>query len=340
MHYDGKVTLSVVFLLTHLSFVHGLALPNKHQFQRFTLISWDGDVVLGHCLEERDSETRGTSSTVTIRIDCYGDESGPRDDGDSLVLKFPGNDAGGSGSLASELWPAAMASSILLRSTEFRSFVAGKNVVELGCGCGLAGLVAAETSARCLLTDNDEGAVELLRTTTCPLNHDAIQAELSALQLDWRDGVPDRGQDHSSTDLVLGSDIAYYYFLLRPLMDTSRALMGLQKGSTFMVAGQANRQSQWDLYKNIKYGCYNQLTDEHEPPWPGTTKLFLYKLRISAICDSIEDCEYQIESTVPMSVILHHDSLNGKEDGLPFCPFQRVAHEATEFDDENIMKSF
>jgi hypothetical protein len=107
-----------------------------------------------------------------------------------------------------------------------------------------------------------------------------------------------------------------------------------------MVVGQANRESQWDLYKNIKNGCYNQLTDEHEPPWPGTTTLLLYKLRMSPLCNSVEDCEKHIENTVPMSVILYQDCLNGEAHSLPFFPFRDLAHVATEHDDASIMKSF
>jgi Lysine methyltransferase len=347
MHSNGTSTAVVVIVIItlSLSLVHGLvpSSPTRHQFQKTTLLSWDGGVALGHTVEERDSEVRGASSTVAVRLDSKGAEGGSSScgsgDGDgcdgSLILKLPGNDAGGGGGLASELWPAALASSILLRSPEFRSFAAGKNIVELGSGCGLAGLVAAEMSATCLLTDNDEAAAELLRTKTCPINQDAVQAKLSALQLDWRDGVPDRGEEGPSIDLVLGSDIAYYYHLLRPMMDTSRAFLGDRKGATLMVIGQANRECQWELYKNIKNGCYNQLTDEHEPPWPGTTQMLLYKLKMSAFCPSLRECENRIEGTLPMSVILHH---HGQI--LPFYPFRDLAHVGTEQDDESILKSF
>ena len=45
-----------------------------------------------------------------------------------------------------------------------------------------------------------------------------------------------------------------------------------------LVAGQANRGQQMQLRKNIRDGCYNQLTDEREPPWPGASTMLLYEL--------------------------------------------------------------
>jgi hypothetical protein len=344
-------TLCVVFLPLipgiSLSSVDALtSINNSRYIQKSTLISWDSHVILGHCIEERDSGVRGAGSTLTIRLESStspdNDNDDDDNDDDTLIVRLPGNDEAGSGSLASEVWPAAIASSILLRSNEFRSYATSKSIVELGSGCGLTGIVAAETSSTCLLTDNDERAVNILRTATCPQNQDNVRGRLSTLQLDWRDGLSDGTEGHSTTDLVLGSDVAYYYFLLRPMMDTVRAFMGAGRGGTLMVVGQANRDSQWDLYKNIKNGCYNQLTDAHEPPWPGMTTLLLYKLRMSSVCNCVEECEKQIETTLPMSVILHQDILNDSEESnsLPFYPFQDLAHVATELDDESIMKSF
>ena len=50
------------------------------------------------------------------------------------------------------------------------------------------------------------------------------------------------------------------------------------EGGLMLVAGQANRGQQMQLRKNIRDGCYNQLTDEREPPWPGASTMLLYEL--------------------------------------------------------------
>jgi hypothetical protein len=348
----------LLLLLFHVSWfseTYALSSP-QFLYRKSDLLPWNKNngVVLGTCLEERDLERR--LLTVTVQIG-HQDHNGDGGDicclNESLRLTF--SEDGNIDSLASQLWPAALASTILLRSREFRSWVAGKNVVELGCGRGLAGLVAAENSASCLFTDNDEDAIEMLRSNTCPNNQDRLQATLLTQRLDWRENHKDQVP---VVDLVLGSDIAYYFHLLRPIMDTARAFMGTTavgeqslspssspKGKplkpTLLVIGQANRESQWDLYKSIMNGCYNQYTDEHEPPWPGTTKMLLFKMKMSTFCEQVEACESDESSdgVIPISVIVHQDEEN-IDDKTLLCPFESFAHVATEEDDENIMKSF
>jgi hypothetical protein len=288
------------------------------------LLPWSDGPELGFSIEQRDAEEGILKVSIGVNNLEGGSEHPPTED---LELSWPDNGPGGS--LSSQLWPAGIATSILLRSPEFRSFADGKDILELGCGVGLSGLVAAENSASVLLTDNDE-AVEVLETTTIGLNQDNLQAKLAAKKLDWRD---EHG-DVSPVDIVLGSDIAYYYHLLRPIMDTSQAFMK-KSGSLLMFAGQANRESQWDLYKNMRDGCYNQLTDEHEPPLPGETKMLLYKFKMSNWVENIDECDSSIDGTVPICVLLHHPK--GLSDLSFFKPY---GHVATDADDENIMKSF
>ena len=122
-------------------------------------------------------------------------------------------------------------------------------------------------------------------------------------------------------------------------------------GSSIFIVGQANRESQWDLYTNIKNGCYNQLTDEREPPWTGITKLYLYNLQISTFCNSKKDCDSKknIDGIIPIHLIIHHDPNpvaadddNDDEENPTniLIPFQEYAYEATEADYENILKTF
>lgn len=269
---------------------------------------------------------------ITIRVWLQEDQHKEN----ALQLELPDTMSQEEG-LASQLWPAALASAMVLRSPEFQEWITGKSLVELGSGRGLAGLVAAAIARSCLLTDNDEEAVELLETATVPANREALTATLSTQQVDWRD-------DHRGTvapvDLVLGSDIAYYYHLLRPFMDTSRAFMDVDPHSTqkssLMVIGQGNRESQWELYKNIRDGCYNQLTDVKEIPWTGKNRMLLYKLQMSEWCSSIEECEKNVNDLLPMSLLLHQDDA----DDTDLLPFGANAHVATLEDDESIMKSF
>jgi Lysine methyltransferase len=297
-------------------------------FRKSTLLSWDDKVVLGHCLEERSEDV--------MKVRVWLERDNPED----LILNFPERAMVGEG-LASQFWPAALASSILLRSTELQSWMTNKSLAELGCGRGLAGLAAASNAQSCLLTDNDAEAVFVLQSRTCPGNQDQLKAKLKTRQLDWRD---DHRGEVPKVDLVLGSDVAYYYYLLRPFMNTARAFMDHDdddstEPATLMVIGQANRESQWELYKNIVNGCYNQLTDLHEPPWPGTCRMLLYQLQMSEWCPTLKECQERSDGTIPISVIVHHDETSDENSGVP-SPFEEYAHLATLEDDDSIMKTF
>ena len=244
--------------------------------------------------------------------------------------------------LASTLWPAGLAAGILACSPQCRAFLRNKSVLELGCGLGLAGLVAAEAAASCHLTDNDATVIGLLQeqlginkkskqNSSPPTN---IQASL----LDWRDCDQSCTSISTPVDVVLGSDIAYYYYLLRYLMDTARAF--LKPSSTFLVVGQANRESQWELYRNLLNGCYNQLTDEHEAPWPGTTQMLLYKLELSKWYETTSesknsDATVEIDGVIPIAVLLHQTS--PEVDALQLTWYDHVA---TAEDEEKMMMTF
>ena len=245
----------------------------------------------------------------------------------ALSLLLP--DRGKGSDLSSTLWPSAIAASVLLRSPEFRSLAEGKDMLELGSGLGLAGLVAAENSAACTLTDNNEETVALYEKTIA-LNNNELKADLIGKRMEWRD-------DHDNpkpVNIVLGADIAYYFYLLRPIMDTTQAYL-TKKDPLAIFVGQANRESQWDLYNNIRKGCYNQLTDEHEPAWPGHTKMLLYNLEMSDWVEDPTDCQSNIDVVVPIAVLLHYDS-----DGADSPSFSASDHVATDDDDKNIMKNF
>lgn len=97
------------------------------------------------------------------------------------------------------LWPSAIGLSTYILDNANR--FAGKRVLELGCGVGLAGVVAAIAGATVMQTDYLDGALELssrnaningVTTTTC--------------LGDWRDFPVSLVE---STDIVIGTDILY-----------------------------------------------------------------------------------------------------------------------------------
>jgi predicted nicotinamide N-methyase len=101
-----------------------------------------------------------------------------------------------------ELWPAGLA---LARALPGR--LAGRRVVELGCGLGVPSLVAAARGAEVTAIDWAGEAVELLRE-----NAARNGVALTAVRADWRslDG---------RYDLALAADVLYEERNVEPLLE-------------------------------------------------------------------------------------------------------------------------
>jgi predicted nicotinamide N-methyase len=114
-----------------------------------------------------------------------------------------------------ELWPAATALASALPD------VAGRRVVELGCGLGVPSLVAAARGADVTATDWAADAIDLLR-----VNAARNSLELRCEVRDWREPWGER------FDLVLAADVLYERRNVEPLLArlrelAPRALVGL-----------------------------------------------------------------------------------------------------------------
>jgi hypothetical protein len=318
------------------------------QTRRSVLVPWTAVAAdtstntrpLGWAIEERTTND-GRIQATTVG---WGDESGER-----VVLPQPSvkqqqdvETATDTDILASSQWPAGLAGAILCRSEALQNVIQGKNILELGSGLGLMGLSAAAVSeesgggGRVTLTDHDECAVATLQ-----------QAQgVSARVLDW-------GADHSDNkekfEVIMGSDIAYYFYLLRPIMDTVMAHLHVlpstqednntqednsnsSNQNAVIIFGGANRQSQWDLYDNIRNGCYNQRTDEREVAWPGTTKMILYKLKTYDWDDPNSKPDI-----LPIAMLIHSEAA-GTMDFLSGGDSDH--HEATDAEKEDMDVSF
>lgn len=100
-----------------------------------------------------------------------------------------------------ELWPSGLA---LARAMPAE--LAGRAIVELGCGLGVPSLVAAARGARVTAVDWAEEAIELLRE-----NASRNGLELQAVRADWRDF-------DGAFDLVLAADVLYERRNVDPLL--------------------------------------------------------------------------------------------------------------------------
>lgn len=110
------------------------------------------------------------------------------------------------------------------------SFFKDKVVVELGCGCGVAGLAAAKAGAREVwLTDKDPTVLELARTSAAA---NGMGDNVKIVELDW--GNVDTWPDPlPPVDIIIGADILYNNFahealvkvLVNWLPDHGRAML-------------------------------------------------------------------------------------------------------------------
>jgi predicted nicotinamide N-methyase len=121
---------------------------------------------------------------VAAEEDRLEKTSGRRVDGDYLHLPY-----------WAELWDSAMGVALHLASRK----EIPKNVLDLGCGMGLSGTVAAMLGANVIFADLEAPALLLARLNSLP-SADRVRTR----QLDWRsDKLDDRFH------LILGADILY-----------------------------------------------------------------------------------------------------------------------------------
>src|SRR5437763_3954929 len=140
-----------------------------HRFRFFRIA--DPDKVLDRVAEEED------------RLEKL---NGRRTPGDQLHLPY-----------WAELWDSGLAIAVHLLDQSDR--LNGLSVLDLGCGMGLAGTVAARLGMRVLFADREAPALLFARLNSLP---DA--ARIRTRRLNWRtDRLPER------FDLIIGADILY-----------------------------------------------------------------------------------------------------------------------------------
>jgi predicted nicotinamide N-methyase len=111
-------------------------------------------------------------------------------------------------------------------------------VLELGAGCGLVGLTAAQMDGctEVVMTDHDPGTLKLIEEGVAR-NGPRLRAACRAVLLEWGKGevVASLGV----FDLVVGSDLIYSDTVVRPLMETVAAVLRLQtrKQARFVICG-------------------------------------------------------------------------------------------------------
>lgn len=99
------------------------------------------------------------------------------------------------------IWPSEVALSEYLIREFFPQKLKEKKILEIGCGVGLAGVVAAKLGAKVTFSDMVPVTLEGVKET-CQLNH---ITNFSTCILDWFDS----GNHKQFYDIVMGSEVFY-----------------------------------------------------------------------------------------------------------------------------------
>lgn len=126
------------------------------------------------------------------------------------------------------LWPSAIGLSKFI--DEQPALVKGKAVIEIGCGLGLPGIVAAMNGANVTMTDYLQEALDFAGSNWQRNVDGAFRGQL----LDWRDASA-----VGKADVVLASDVAYESRSFEPLIN---ALKSILKPDGKLILSEPNRQ--------------------------------------------------------------------------------------------------
>ncbi len=99
------------------------------------------------------------------------------------------------------IWPSSVALSEYLIHQFFPTKLAGAKVLEIGCGTGVPGVVAAQLGAFIMFSDMVPVALEAVKET-CRLNH---ISDFDTCTLDWSEAI----EPKERYDLVLGCEVFY-----------------------------------------------------------------------------------------------------------------------------------
>mmetsp|Transcript_16458 Transcript_16458/g.23408 ORF Transcript_16458/g.23408 Transcript_16458/m.23408 type:complete len:295 (-) Transcript_16458:147-1031(-) len=170
--------------------------------------------------------------------------------------------------------------------------VKGKNILELGAGLGLCGILANKIGARkVVMTDGDTDALSGMRQNvnlnTCTSDKDRLPSSNHSLkchQLRWgqdigrfkvkilhdndlecadinQTGVKSESSDYRF-DVIMGSDIIYVEEIIEPLFDTVTQLLSHSNDAVFLLA-YARR--------NVKIDFVLQCAENHGLKWKMTS---------------------------------------------------------------------
>jgi predicted nicotinamide N-methyase len=166
-----------------------------------------------------------------------------------------------------ELWPSAIG---LARYLDREVSLRGKHVLELGCGLGLLGVVAARHGARVLCTDYEADALAFARYNALQNGCRHIRFRL----VDWRYPALKRRYD-----VILASDVIYEARNFGPLVALLQRFLARGGPAFFADPGRPNAVPFFALLRQRGF-TYQKVT---EPvAWEGHHHIAIYRIQYRA----------------------------------------------------------
>jgi predicted nicotinamide N-methyase len=175
----------------------------------------DGDC---ETFELRLSSREAAPRVLTLRGPTHAEQEGI-DGGEALA----GTDEAHYGWTGARVWDSAFVLAHLADQRPAGWWVS-RRVLELGCGCGAAGLATAALGARVVLTDLVPDLARHNAAANFPEGSRPVVEQLA-----WGDGPGlERVAAHGPFDVVLAADVLYNTYCWPALADTIRRLSGPQ----------------------------------------------------------------------------------------------------------------
>ena len=195
-----------------------------------------------------------------------------RSTGDVLTIA-QGTTEGGStrtvqGRTGVAVWNSALLLCRLLDAipmSQDKSFLTGKTILELGCGCGLSSIAAAKLGAsRAIATDGNAEVVQLARFN---VEKNGVESVVEPAELKW--GLLSAA-DFDEADIIFGSDLTYNSGSWKVLAETMGAVLKPKGFVVYLSLGHSGFNVSGELagFLSVLENEGLEVIDEKSPRWP------------------------------------------------------------------------
>ena len=196
-----------------------------------------------------------------------------RSTGDVLAIA-QGTTEGGStrtvqGRTGVAVWNSALLLCRLLDAipmSQDKSFLTGKTILELGCGCGLSSIAAAKLGAsRVIATDGNAEVVQLARFN---VGKNGVESAVEPAELKW--GLLNAADYFDEADIIIGSDLTYNSGSWKVLAETMGAVLKPKGFVVYLSLGHSGFNVSGELagFLSVLESEGLEVIDEKSPRWP------------------------------------------------------------------------